>query len=82
MKSITIHALDNTLDKFLRDKAVQEGTSINKTIKELLRQSLGLSGKQVNFDFSEFSGVWTPEEFAEFERSIRDFEKIDRKDWK
>lgn len=82
MKSITIHGLDETLDGLLQEKAEQEGTSLNKIIKKLLQQSLGVSKQQKKFDFSEFSGIWTQAEFEEFERSTRDFEKIDSRDWR
>ena len=77
MKSITIHGLDDTIDRLLQEKADQDGTSLNKIIKGLLRQSLGVSKQQKKFDFSEFSGIWTQEEFEEFERSVKDSERID-----
>lgn len=82
MKSITIHDLDDTLDRLLQEKADQNGTSLNKIIKGLLRQSLGVSKQQKKNDFSEFSGIWTQEEYEKFEHSVKDFEKIDRQDWK
>lgn len=82
VKSITIHGLDEVLDGLLREKAERDGTSLNKIIKSLLRQSLGVSKQQKKFDFSEFSGIWTQEQFEEFERSTRNFEKIDSRDWR
>lgn len=82
MKSITIHNLDDQLDKLLREKAEQEETSLNKVIKNLLHESLGISKQQQKHDFSEFCGVWSKEEFEEFEDSTKDFEKIDSQDWK
>lgn len=82
MKSITIHDLDDTLDRLLQEKADQNGTSLNKIIKGLLRQSLGVSKQKKKNDFSEFSGIWTQEEYEKFEHSVKDFEKIDRQDWK
>lgn len=82
MKSITIHALDDTLDRLLQEKANQYGTSLNQTIKGLLKEALGISKQQKRFDFSEFSGIWTKKEFKEFERAVKDFEKIDPRDWK
>ena len=33
MKSITIHGLEDPLDTLIREKARQEGLSLNKTIK-------------------------------------------------
>lgn len=82
MKSITIHDLDDTLARLVQEKADQDETSLNKVIKRLLQQSLGISKQQKKHDFSEFSGVWTQEEFEEFEHSVKDFEKIDSQDWK
>ncbi len=82
MKSITIHGLDDTLSQLIKEKADQDGTSLNKIIKGLLQESLGISKQQKKFDFSEFSGIWTQEEFKEFEHSIKDFEKVDNQDWK
>lgn len=56
--------------------------SLNKTIKELLRESLGISKKQLKKNrFDKFYGIWSKKEGEEFERAIRDFEKIDKEDW-
>lgn len=82
VKSITIHGLDDVLNDLLREKAERDGTSLNKIIKALLRQSLGISKQQKKNNFSEFSGIWTQEEFEEVEHSVKDFEKIDKQDWK
>ena len=42
MKSITIHGLDEHLDRTIRSLAEREGLSMNKTIKKVLRSALGL----------------------------------------
>lgn len=81
MKSITIHNLDDTLAKLLKEKAAQNDTSLNQTIKKLLEQSLGIYKQSNKHDFSEFSGVWSKKEFEEFKKSIKDFEKVNRADW-
>jgi len=83
MKSITIHGLDNELYTSLRSQSTSQGTSLNKTIKEILRKSLGLSHKRVEKrDLSEFFGVWSKKEANEIEKVLEDFEKIDEEDWK
>lgn len=41
MKSITIHGMDDEMDRQIREKAAAEGKSLNKTIKGLLEQALG-----------------------------------------
>lgn len=82
MKSITIHDLDETMDKLIRQRAQAQETSLNKTIKELLRNSLGISKKQLKKNrFDKFYGIWSKKEGEEFEKAIRDFEKIDKEDW-
>jgi tRNA(fMet)-specific endonuclease VapC len=65
MKSITIHGLDDPLDSLIRQRAKKKKMSLNKTIKELLRESLGLESiDQHNHkkDFQDLFGVWTKAE--------------------
>lgn len=84
MKSITVHGLDETLDSFIRERAKRQGTSLNKTIKKLLRDSLGISEKKSDnrAQFKDLFGVWSQKDLKEFERNTMDFEKIDSEDWK
>ena len=82
MSSITIHNLDKQLDILLRKKAKEEGKSLNKTIQDLLRQSLNL-GKAPKLDkaFQEFCGIWSEKDRKEFEEAISDMENVDPGDW-
>lgn len=85
LKSITIHGLDSTLDRLIREQAALQGISLNKTIKNLLRQSLGIATskqKTRKTDFMEFLGVWSKRDEDEFIAKAKDFEKIDKRDWK
>jgi hypothetical protein len=83
MTSITIHGLDEPLDSLIREKARREGLSLNKTIKLLLAEALGISpesnGRQSHFD--DLCGIWTPEELVEFQGSTRELAEIDPRDW-
>lgn len=84
MKSITIHNLDDPLNTLIREKAKNEGLSLNNTIKNLLAEALGLSrkkGESRKNDFLDLCGVWSAEEVQEFNKQAGDFEKIDREDW-
>ncbi len=84
MKSITIHGLDETLDKLIRKRAKKQGSSLNKTIKRLLEESLGFHRKQNSDhrdDFLDLFGVWTKRESEQFMSQIKDLEKIDKEDW-
>ena len=85
MKSITIHSLDDELDKEIREKAKNQGTSLNKTIKRLLEKALGLkSTKEPNHkdEFMDLFGVWSKEDYLEFFESTEDFNRVDPEDWK
>ena len=84
MKSITIHNLDDPLDTLIREKAKTEGLSLNRTIKKLLAEALGLSlkkGEGRGKDFLDLFGVWSNKEVKEFNKQVGDLEKIDREDW-
>ena len=83
MKSITIHGIEEQLDREIRGKAKKQGLSLNRTIKQLLREHLGLTDKVIDRrdDFREFSGVWSEEEARAISQATADFERIDRGDW-
>ena len=84
MKSITIHDLDDSLEAMIQEKAREEGLSLNKTVKKLLRKALGLEqggNGDRKADFVEFCGGWSKADAAEFERNTKDFRKIDSQDW-
>ena len=85
MKSITIHSLDDELDKEIREKAKNQGTSLNKTIKRLLEKALGLkSTNEPNHtdEYMDLFGIWSKEDYLEFIDSTEDFNIADPEDWK
>ena len=85
MKSITIHGIDDPLAELLKSKAQTEGLSINKTVKKLLEESLGVTprAKDINRgDFEEFCGIWSDSDLAEFDENTKDLNKVDHEDWK
>jgi plasmid stability protein len=85
MKSITIHALDDDVFEGIKKKAQQDGDSLNKTIKKLLREALGLASEQIRIRreaFEDLFGCWSFEDAVEFEAVTQDFDCIDPEDWK
>lgn len=84
MKSISVHGVSKETVDLLRQRAKNEGRSVNNVMKELIDQSLGLgSGKADNRTaFVEFCGVWTEEEAKAFLDAIDDLERIDEADWR
>ena len=85
MKSITIHGIDDPLAELIKSKAQSEGLSINKTVKKLLEESLGVKprnkGKNRS-DFEEFFGIWSELERIEFEDRTDELRNVNNKDWK
>jgi hypothetical protein len=84
MKSMTIHGLNPDLDAKIRKRAIREGKSLNKTIKELLAESLGI--RQGNLsghrdEFMDLFGVWNQADKEEMDALLRDFDIVDQEDW-
>ena len=84
MSSITIHKLDEDLDRRIRAIAREDNTSLNKTIKRLLRERLDMeSGERQRrrASFRKYCGLWSAEKEEEFLENVGEFERIDRKEW-
>jgi len=85
MGAMTIRGLDEMTIKALKDKAKQEGSSINAALLKILRKELGTEKKKhtvVYHDLDHLAGTWDRRDIAEFQKNVEDFEKIDEKMWK
>jgi hypothetical protein len=85
MKSITIHRLDDTVTRMIEARAKSAGQSLNKTVKALLEQSLGMRPPEDHRhadDFAEFLGVWENSDLKEFERCTAAIRSVEDKDWR
>lgn len=85
MSTMTIRGLDDLTIKTLKEKAKQEGTSVNAALVKLLTEELGLKKKKrmvVYNDLDHLAGTWSDKEYKEFQKIIRDFETIDETIWK
>ena len=85
MKTITIHGIDQPLADLIQSKARSEGLSVNKTVKKLLEEALGMKprSKVINRDqFEEFCGIWSKSDQHEFEERTKDFMTINSGDWR
>ncbi len=83
MKSFTIHGVEKPLADLIRDKAESEGLSVNKTIKKVLEEYLGVKpppDRKNRGDFEEFLGLWTQNDLDEFENKTSDLREIDHSD--
>lgn len=84
MKSITIHNLEDSLNNSIRERARQEGLSLNKTIKKLLAETLGLADATVaarENEFVDLCGVWDDKDLLAFELNTRELNSVDPEDW-
>ena len=85
MGAMTIRGLDENTITALKEKAKQEGTSINAALVKILRKELGIEKKKhtvVYHDLDHLAGTWDKKDLAEFRKNVKDFEKIDEKMWK
>lgn len=85
MSTLTIHALDHSIEKRIRDKARRNGRSLNQTLKELLAASVGVTAQPSadnRADFAEFCGIWTKKDAQDFCNAASDLDKVDREDWR
>lgn len=86
MKAITIRGVDGKLEKKLKDVAKEESVSVNQFILKSLRKLLGLEKDKIHTkeynDLDFLYGAWSDEEYESFEKSQKDFQKIDEDMWK
>jgi hypothetical protein len=84
MKSITVHGIDKETEKLISARAKSAGTSVNKTVKELLGKALGMDkGRSDHRDeFLDLFGVWTEADERQFREAVKDLEAVHPEDWK
>ncbi|NQU64649.1 MAG: hypothetical protein HQ517_10260 [SAR324 cluster bacterium] len=58
MKSISIHGLDDVLDEMIKEKARKQGNSLNKTIKRLLEEAIGIKPKDTEERKQEYADLF------------------------
>lgn len=82
MSQITLRQLPEHLEQQIRQLAVENNTSINKTIISLLQKSLGVpENGQKKRNLSDISGSWDTAEAQAFEKNTKVFEEIDTEIW-
>ncbi len=84
MKSITVHGIEPPLAELIKSRAFSEGLSINKTVKKILEEALGIkpaNSDRHRDDFKAFCGVWTRADQKEFESNTQSLNAVDQEDW-
>ena len=84
MSSLTIHDLDEQVARLIAQRARAEGQSLNRTVKNLLEEALGVrpAAQKHRKHFEKFCVMWTKAQAAEFDRAVKDFDAVEPGDWK
>jgi plasmid stability protein len=78
---LTVRNLPEELADALAREKQRRGTSLNKTVIDLLEQSLGVHSTRTN-GLRKLSGTWTANQQREFLDSIRSLDEIDQDLWR
>ena len=81
MKALTVRNVDRRLAKALDEERKRRGTSLNRTVLDLLRRALGLDPDQPSNGLSRLAGTWSEDEHRELEEAMAPFEQVDEELW-
>jgi len=85
MATMTIRGIDDEVAVLLKDRAKNEGISINGLILKMVKESLGIEKKKrmkIYLDIDHLAGTWSEKDLKEFQKNVEDMEKIDKEIWK
>jgi len=85
MKTITLRGIDDETAAILKKQAKDSCTSVNATVLNLIRESMGLEKKKrtrVYNDLDDLAGGWSKEDEQAFNETTQSFVKIDEELWK
>jgi hypothetical protein len=83
MKHITIRNVSQELAAALDEEKVNRGTSLNRTVLDLLAQALGVgTTRRRSNGLAALAGTWSEEDFERFEEAIATHEQIDEELWR
>ena len=83
MKHLTIRNVSQTLAEALEEEKLSRGTSLNRTVLDLLEQALGVGAtRRRSNGLAALAGTWSEEELERFEDAIAAHEQIDEELWR
>jgi hypothetical protein len=86
MKQITIRGIPDEVKKTVRKEAERKGVSLNKAIISLLERASGAKvpekKKVLYHDLDHLAGLWSREEAASFDKTLKAQRKVDAELWK
>lgn len=83
VKALTIRRVDPALARALERERKRRGTSLNETVLDVLRRSLGVvpGGRRSN-GLRALAGTWSAKDQKEFDAATAVFEQIDPELWR
>ncbi len=78
---ITVRNLPDDVSAALQREKRRRGVSLNQTVIDLLRQSLGVRSVRSN-GLSRLAGTWTEADQREFLANVQSFDEIDPELWR
>lgn len=83
MKALTIRNVDPRLARALERETARRGTSLNETVLDLLRGSLGVdpATRRRSNGLRSLAGKWSERELEEFETRVAMFGGVDAELW-
>jgi len=82
VKAITVRNVPLDLARLIRKKAKVEGTSLSRTVMNLLRENFNPPKRTRYRDLGALAGSWTRQQATEFDEHLAKQRQIDRELWK
>ena len=85
MKQITIRSIPDEVKKTVQKEAERKGVSLNKAIISLLERAVGTTERKkkvLYHDLDHLAGLWSREEAASFDKTLKAQRKVDAELWK
>jgi hypothetical protein len=85
MKPVTLRNVPPDVERAIRRRAREKGSSLNKAIITLLEERVGVrrrTGQGVVYhDLDNLAGTWSQKEAAEFDTALGEQRRIDEELW-
>lgn len=81
MRHLTVRNIPQEIAAALTLEKARLQLSLNQTVIELLRQSLGVDRRRSN-GLARLAGTWTAEEHERFEEAVAPMEQVDEELWR
>ena len=82
MKHLTIRQVPPELADALDEEKRRRGTSLNRTVLDLLTQALGVRASRRSNGLARLAGTWSEDDLRQFDDAVALTEQIDEELWR